>query len=107
MWDSTDFSKGKVTISTIHSAKGLEWPVVFLPAVESGVIPFFKADTEEEIREERRLLYVGMTRAQAVLNVSYADARMVAGSMKDRTLSEFLRYVKNEEVSGVFYVVQP
>ncbi|TIA87460.1 hypothetical protein E3P99_03169 [Wallemia hederae] len=92
-----DEKLGKVTISTIHSAKGLEWPVVFLPAVESGVIPFFKADTEEEMREERRLLYVGMTRAQAVLNVSYAGARMVAGSMKDRSLSEFLRYVKKEE----------
>lgn len=66
-----------------------------MPAVESGVIPFFKADTDDQVKEERRLLYVGMTRAQAVLNISHAESRMVAGSMKDRRLSEFLLYAKN------------
>ncbi|TIA90913.1 hypothetical protein E3P81_02272 [Wallemia ichthyophaga] len=92
-----DEALGKVTISTIHSAKGLEWPVVFMPAVESGVIPFFKADTEDQVREERRLLYVGMTRAQAVLNISHARSRLVAGSMKDRCLSDFLKFARNLE----------
>ena len=56
-----------LTISTIHAAKGLEWPVVFVPAVYEGSIPHSRA---EDIDEERRLLYVAMTRAQALLNLS-------------------------------------
>ncbi|TIC24622.1 ARM repeat-containing protein [Wallemia mellicola] len=90
-----DEALGKVTISTIHSAKGLEWPVVFLPAVESGIIPFYKSETDEQEREERRLLYVGMTRAKATLNITHAENRMVAGSMKYRAVSDFLRNVLN------------
>lgn len=57
----------KVTISTIHAAKGLEWPVVFIPAVYDGIIPHSRAEDSDE---ERRLLYVAMTRAQALLNLS-------------------------------------
>ena len=56
-----------VTISTIHAAKGLEWPVVFIPACYNGSIPHSRADDHDE---ERRLLYVGMTRAQAILYLS-------------------------------------
>ena len=56
-----------VTISTIHAAKGLEWPVVFIPACYEGSIPHSRA---EDTDEERRLLYVGMTRAQALLYLS-------------------------------------
>ncbi|THC98898.1 hypothetical protein EYZ11_001611 [Aspergillus tanneri] len=58
----------KVTISTIHAAKGLEWPVVFVPAVYNGIIPHSRAENSDE---ERRLLYVAMTRAQALLYLSY------------------------------------
>lgn len=57
-----------VTLSTIHAAKGLEWPVVFIPSVYSGSIPHSRA---EDVDEERRLLYVAMTRAQALLYLSY------------------------------------
>ena len=57
----------KVTISTIHAAKGLEWPVVFVPAVYNGIIPHSRAEDQDE---ERRLLYVAMTRAQALLYLS-------------------------------------
>ncbi|XHG06584.1 hypothetical protein AWENTII_009772 [Aspergillus wentii] len=66
--------QSKVTISTIHAAKGLEWPVVFVPAVYNGIIPHSRA---EDADEERRLLYVAMTRAQALLYLSYPlfDAR--------------------------------
>lgn len=65
----TDKDKGKpqVTVSTIHAAKGLEWPVVFIPAVYKGSIPHMRSDDENE---ERRLLYVAMTRAQALLYLS-------------------------------------
>lgn len=59
--------KPRVTISTIHSAKGLEWPVVFIPAVYEGSIPHSRA---EDTDEERRLLYVAMTRAQALLTMT-------------------------------------
>lgn len=59
----------QVTISTIHAAKGLEWPVVFIPATSEGIIPHSRA---EDTDEERRLLYVGMTRAQALLYLSWS-----------------------------------
>lgn len=61
-------SQERVTISTIHAAKGLEWPVVFVPAVYNGIIPHSRAEDSDE---ERRLLYVAMTRAQALLYLSY------------------------------------
>ncbi|KAK6956506.1 hypothetical protein Daesc_001784 [Daldinia eschscholtzii] len=59
--------KPQVTVSTIHAAKGLEWPVVFIPAVYKGSIPHMRSDDD---KEERRLLYVAMTRAQALLYLS-------------------------------------
>ena len=61
-------TKPLVTVSTIHAAKGLEWPIVFIPAVYSGSIPHMRA---EDTDEERRLLYVAMTRAQSLLYLSY------------------------------------
>ncbi|KAF6821485.1 ATP-dependent DNA helicase srs2 [Colletotrichum plurivorum] len=60
-------NKPQVTISTIHAAKGLEWPVVFVPAVYNGSIPHMRS---EDLDEERRLLYVAMTRAKALLHLS-------------------------------------
>ena len=60
--------KPRVTISTIHSAKGLEWPAVFIPAIYEGSIPHSRADNTDE---ERRLLYVAMTRAQALLTMTF------------------------------------
>lgn len=63
-----DQPQEKVTISTIHAAKGLEWPVVFVPAVYEGIIPHSRAEDGDE---ERRLLYVAMTRAQALLYLSF------------------------------------
>ncbi|ETI29017.1 hypothetical protein G647_01470 [Cladophialophora carrionii CBS 160.54] len=60
--------KPRVTISTIHSAKGLEWPVVFIPAIYEGSIPHSRAENTDE---ERRLLYVAMTRAQALLTMTF------------------------------------
>ncbi|OTA82236.1 hypothetical protein M434DRAFT_84847 [Hypoxylon sp. CO27-5] len=65
--DKDKEAKPQVTVSTIHAAKGLEWPVVFIPAVYKGSIPHMRSDDENE---ERRLLYVAMTRAQALLYLS-------------------------------------
>jgi DNA helicase-2/ATP-dependent DNA helicase PcrA len=64
----SEASQAQVTISTIHAAKGLEWPVVFIPAAYDGSIPHSRAD---DIDEERRLLYVAMTRAKALLYICY------------------------------------
>lgn len=76
--------KHQVTISTIHAAKGLEWPVVFVPSAYEGCIPHSRA---EDMDEERRLLYVAMTRAQAMLYLSYP----LTNSRRDETtLSHFL-----------------
>lgn len=79
-----------VTISTCHAAKGLEWPVVFVPAVEEGIFPFYRSVTADEQREERRLLYVAMTRAATNLYLSHTRRRLVAGEWHSRTLSHFL-----------------
>ncbi|KAL8877584.1 MAG: hypothetical protein Q9198_004425 [Flavoplaca austrocitrina] len=76
--------QAQVTISTIHAAKGLEWPVVFVPAAYEGSIPHSRA---EDTDEERRLLYVAMTRAQALLYVS-CPTRNSRG--EESTLSQFL-----------------
>lgn len=74
----------QVTISTIHAAKGLEWPIVFIPAVYQGSIPHSRAD---DIDEERRLLYVAMTRAQALLYMSYPRKN---SQREEVTVSPFL-----------------
>jgi DNA helicase-2/ATP-dependent DNA helicase PcrA len=74
-----------ITISTIHAAKGLEWPVVFIPAVYEGSIPHSRA---EDTDEERRLLYVAMTRAQALLYLSIP--RSQSRDNTETTLSQFL-----------------
>ena len=74
----------KVTISTIHAAKGLEWPVVFIPSVYKGSIPHSRSDDEDE---ERRLLYVAMTRAQALLYMTCPSQGQMS---EDYVLSPFL-----------------
>lgn len=74
----------QVTISTIHAAKGLEWPVVFIPAVYNGSIPHSRAEDHDE---ERRLLYVGMTRAKALL---YLSCPVKLASSDDTVLSKFV-----------------
>ncbi|CAN9241831.1 unnamed protein product [Alternaria alternata] len=74
----------QVTISTIHAAKGLEWPVVFMPAVYDGSIPHSRADDQNE---ERRLLYVGMTRAQGLL---YLSCPVKQSGQEQTTLSRFI-----------------
>ncbi|KAH7925501.1 UvrD-helicase-domain-containing protein [Leucogyrophana mollusca] len=84
----------KVTIATCHAAKGLEWPVVFIPA--GGTFPFYRAD---DIEEERRLLYVACTRAQTLLYLTYSLKRKVAGDAKTKDLSEFVSAVVRKDQS--------
>jgi len=82
--DPEDRPQSQVTISTIHAAKGLEWPVVFVPSAYEGIIPHSRA---EDTDEERRLLYVAMTRAQALLYISCPKKN---SQREEATLSPFL-----------------
>ncbi|MFF4562989.1 ATP-dependent DNA helicase UvrD2 [Streptomyces sp. NPDC001435] len=78
-----------VTLASLHSAKGLEWDVVFLVGIAEGMMPITYAKTDEQIEEERRLLYVGVTRARERLHVSWALAR-APGGRPSRRPSRFL-----------------
>ncbi|KAL0954493.1 hypothetical protein HGRIS_003461 [Hohenbuehelia grisea] len=89
-------NKDKVTIATCHAAKGLEWPVVLIPSVEQGTFPFYRCD---DVEEERRLLYVACTRAQALLYLTSASKRLISGETKNTTLSTFVSTVTTEDPS--------
>ncbi|MDR2378380.1 MAG: ATP-dependent DNA helicase UvrD2 [Bifidobacteriaceae bacterium] len=78
-----------VTLASLHSAKGLEWEAVFLVGLAEGLVPISLADHPDDIAEERRLLYVGVTRAKRHLQLSYAKAR-TAGGNANRRFSRFL-----------------
>jgi len=78
-----------VTLGSLHAAKGLEWQAVFLPGLTDGTIPIIYAQTDEAIEEERRLLYVGITRARERLYLSWALAR-TPGGRRTRKPSRFL-----------------
>ena len=89
--DELEEARAAVTLMTLHSAKGLEFPVVFLTGLEEGVFPHGRAlDDEEGIEEERRLAYVGLTRAKQRLFLSYATERRLGGYAGLREPSRFL-----------------
>lgn len=78
-----------VTLASLHAAKGLEWDAVFLAGLSEGLLPTSLADTPAAVAEERRLLYVGVTRAREHLHLSYARSRL-PGGRPNRTRSRFL-----------------
>ena len=78
-----------VTVASLHAAKGLEWDVVFLPGLTEGNLPIVHADSDEAVAEERRLLYVGVTRARQQVLLSWPLARL-PGGRRNRTPSRFL-----------------
>jgi DNA helicase-2/ATP-dependent DNA helicase PcrA len=88
-----------VTVASLHSAKGLEWQAVFMPGLTDGNVPIVYAQTDEAIEEERRLLYVGVTRARERLYLSWALAR-TPGGRRTRKPSRFLADVLSSRGSA-------
>ena len=88
-----------VTVTTLHSAKGLEWPVVFIVGASEGGLPIVYADTPERIEEERRLFYVGVTRARDQLVITWALTRPRSG--RHREPSRFLAAVRARGAASV------
>ncbi|MCA9331416.1 UvrD-helicase domain-containing protein [Candidatus Saccharibacteria bacterium] len=102
--DSAEFGNNAVTLMTIHAAKGLEFPVVFMAGLEETIFPHSRALYEQaEMEEERRLCYVAMTRAREELYMSYATSRMLYGGVQhnppSRFLSEFDSQVQTDSIS--------
>jgi DNA helicase-2/ATP-dependent DNA helicase PcrA len=88
-----------VTLASLHAAKGLEWDAVFLVGLTDGTVPIQHAVTPDEVDEERRLLYVGITRARARLHFSWAYAR-AAGGRRSRRMSRFLEGIAPAAVAS-------
>jgi DNA helicase-2/ATP-dependent DNA helicase PcrA len=102
--DLLDPSAGKVTLMTMHAAKGLEFPCVFVVGLEHGLIPHeraVKSDDPKQIEEERRLLFVGMTRAMQRLYLTTAQVRSVRGKPQLTIPSQFLVETEFESEDGV------
>ncbi len=86
-----EFNENVVSLMTLHSAKGLEFPVVFIAGLEEGILPYFKAtENEDELNEERRLFYVGITRARELLYLTGARKRRLYAKAKEQEPSRFL-----------------
>ena len=99
--DDLDEDADYVTLMTLHSAKGLEFPVVFLVGMEEGIFPGYKSISEpKELEEERRLCYVGITRAKEYLFLTCSRQRTIFGSTSYNQVSRFLEEIPEELLEG-------
>ena len=97
--DNLSESNNQVSLMTLHSAKGLEFPIVYLTGLEDGLFPSYMtivSDDPTEIEEERRLCYVGITRAEKELIISCAKQRMVRGETQMNKVSRFVKEIPEE-----------
>lgn len=97
--DSVEDGNNKVLLMTLHSAKGLEFPHVYMAGMEDGVFPSYMtivSDDPDEIEEERRLAYVGITRAKKDLTLCYAKMRMIRGETQMNAVSRFVKEIPGE-----------
>ena len=99
--DNHDAGENAVVLMTMHSAKGLEFPVVFMPGMEDGLFPGWRAfDKPDGIEEERRLCYVGMTRAMQKLYLTSAQMRTLYGKTDYTKESQFLKELDKSLIDG-------
>ena len=99
--DNADLDDDKVTLMTLHAAKGLEFPVVFMTGMEEGIFPHSRTLMEPmELEEERRTCYVGITRAQTKLYMTYARSRLIFGRQTFGVPSRFLKEIPDEYLDG-------
>ncbi len=101
--DNLDEDSSYVVLMTVHSAKGLEFPYVFLCGMEDGLFPGYMSimsDSKEEIEEERRLCYVAITRAMKHLTISYAKRRMLRGETQYNIISRFVKEIPQNIVNS-------
>jgi DNA helicase-2/ATP-dependent DNA helicase PcrA len=102
--DQVDENSGAVTLLTLHTAKGLEFPVVFMVGLEDGILPHnrsIESGDQEDMAEERRLCYVGITRAKKRLYMVHAFRRSLWGSSEVQTPSRFLEEIPDHLLSGM------
>ncbi len=106
--DETDLDDDRVLLMTLHSAKGLEFPCVYMAGMEEGLFPSRMSidadDPESEIEEERRLAYVGITRAKKKLTLLSARERMLRGDIVQSPLSRFVREIPREYIDNGYDV---
>jgi DNA helicase II / ATP-dependent DNA helicase PcrA len=101
--DEADAPIERITLMTLHAAKGLEFPIVALVGMEEGLFPHSRSvDDPEQMEEERRLMYVGVTRAEDILILSYARRRQVFGDVRYSAPSRFLKEIPPELMTGNF-----
>jgi DNA helicase-2/ATP-dependent DNA helicase PcrA len=105
--DSLDADTDYVVLMTLHSAKGLEFPNVYLAGLEDGLFPSYMSITSDngssEVEEERRLAYVGITRAMRELTITAARTRMIRGQTQFNTVSRYVKEIPSELLDGKIY----
>ena len=107
-WDRQDASRDRLTLMTLHTSKGLEFPIVFIVGLEEGIFPHQRAlDDSDELEEERRLCYVGMTRARERLYLLRAERRLRFGTVSERPASRFLDEIPEAMTRSLLPVIRP
>lgn len=94
--DTLDKRADRITLMTLHASKGLEFKCVFIAGLENEILPLYRAKEDKAIEEERRLLYVGMTRAKERLFLTHAEKRKWLGVFKNLQISPFLTKIKDD-----------
>ncbi len=101
--DTAEPAENKYVLMTLHAAKGLEYPVVAICGLEEGIFPHFRSlSDKEQMEEERRLMYVGVTRAEERLFLTYARRRLMMGEFRYSQPSRFLKEIPTEKLTGFY-----